>query len=330
MKKSLALVAFAAGMAFAANAAQKIAPDTVVLENGNDKVTARDFDAAMTRFPEDLREEARAQPDTILKMLDALYVNRVLARRAVEKGALKDPLVTTRLEQLKEAYLAQKYLDDFDKAYKLPNLEQRAREIYLVDPKKYSDPPMVSLSHIVVSLWGRTPEMGKQRALEARAELQAGKPWAEVAAKYSDDPNVRRHRGDLGLVKQTDLEPVIAEALDKMKQGDVSEPLVSRTGVHLVRLDGRKAAVVVVAVREVKYAVRDDMHYERENLEKIYKMKAKPLDTIGEGGFWLPANKQLTFRKGKLIASVTFATPKNQTEIDTAQLARVIENKLPK
>ena len=95
-------------------------------------------------------------------------------------------------------------------------------------------------------------------------------------------------------------------------------------------LDSRRGAVLVLSVREVQYAVRDEMHYERENLEKIYKMKSKALDTIGEGGFWLPANKQLTFRKGKTIATVTFATAKNQTEVDTSQIARLVENRLPK
>ncbi|HUP29829.1 MAG TPA: hypothetical protein VM122_06625 [Usitatibacter sp.] len=93
-------------------------------------------------------------------------------------------------------------------------------------------------------------------------------------------------------------------------------------------LDSRRAAVLVVSVREVQYAVRDEMHYERENLEKIYKMKAKQLDTIGDGGFWLAANKQMVFRKGKMIASVTFATPKNQNEIDTGQIARLVETRM--
>jgi hypothetical protein len=93
-------------------------------------------------------------------------------------------------------------------------------------------------------------------------------------------------------------------------------------------LDSRRGAVLVVSVREVQYAVRDEMHYERETLEKIYKMKAKQLDTIGDGGFWLAANKQMVFRKGKMIASVTFSTPKNQNEVDTAQVARLVESRL--
>lgn len=127
-----------------------------------------------------------------------------------------------------------------------------------------------------------------------------------------------------GLLTLDEINAIAASKAEKTQVQKSGNP--SQCGF----LDGRKAAVVVVSVREVQYAVKDEMHYERENLEKIYKMRAKQLDTIGDGGFWLPANKQLTFRKGKMIASVTFATPKNQTEIDTAQLARLVENRLPK
>jgi len=71
-------------------------------------------------------------------------------------------------------------------------------------------------------------------------------------------------------------------------------------------LDSRKAAVLVVSVREVKYAVRDELFQERDNLEKIYKSRSKQLDTV----------------------NVTFSTPKNQNELDTSQIARMIEARI--
>jgi hypothetical protein len=93
-------------------------------------------------------------------------------------------------------------------------------------------------------------------------------------------------------------------------------------------MDSRKAAVVVVSIREVQYAVKDELHEEKSQLEKIYKTRSKQIDTVGDGAYWLPANKQLGFRKGKMIVNVTFSTPKNQTELDTAQVARMIEARL--
>jgi hypothetical protein len=92
--------------------------------------------------------------------------------------------------------------------------------------------------------------------------------------------------------------------------------------------DEKKASVLVVTVREVQYAVKDEMFHDRENLEKIYRSKSKPVETIGDGGFWLPPNHQLTFRKKKLIASLIFSTPKNQNEVDTSQMARLVESRL--
>jgi hypothetical protein len=94
-------------------------------------------------------------------------------------------------------------------------------------------------------------------------------------------------------------------------------------------VDSRRAAILVISLREVQYAAENELQYERENLEKIYRSRAKWLaPTIGDNAFWLPANKQLVFRKGRTLGSVTFARAVNQNEIDTAQVARLVEAQL--
>jgi len=93
-------------------------------------------------------------------------------------------------------------------------------------------------------------------------------------------------------------------------------------------VDSRKGAVLVVTLREVQYAARDEMNVEKGNLEKIYRSHATDLDTISDGGYWLPANKQLTFRKGRTIVTIIFSTPKNQNRLDSAQVARLVESRL--
>ena len=47
-----------------------------------------------------------------------------------------------------------------------------------------------------------------------------------------------------------------------------------------------------------------------------------------DGSFWFAANKTVMFRKAKRIVTVTFAREKNQTEVDTVQVARLIESRL--
>ena len=118
------------------------------------------------------------------------------------------------------------------------------------------------------------------------------------------------------------------EELNQIASGTIERTQVRKAGnpSECSFLDSRKAAVLVVSLREVQYAAENELQYERENLEKIYRSRAKWLTpTIGDNAFWLPANKQLVFRKNKTIASVTFSRPANQTEVDTAQVARLVE-----
>ena len=117
----------------------------------------------------------------------------------------------------------------------------------------------------------------------------------------------------------------------------VAEKLVERVQVQKSGnpsqcgyLDARRSAIVVLTVREVQFAVRDEFAIERDNLEKIYRSSSRKLESVGDGGFWQPANKQMTFYKGRRIVSLIFSTPKNQNELDTAILARLVESRLGK
>jgi len=92
--------------------------------------------------------------------------------------------------------------------------------------------------------------------------------------------------------------------------------------------DPRRAAVLIVKIREVQYAAENELQYERENLEKIYRRKVEWVDSVGDRAFWFGANKSGMFRKGKLLVTVTFAREKNATRVDTMQAARLIESRL--
>jgi hypothetical protein len=123
-----------------------------------------------------------------------------------------------------------------------------------------------------------------------------------------------------------------AEEINKVADRTVERVQQQKSGSPSVcsYLDARRSAVLVLSVREVQFAIRDEMGVERDNLEKIYRSSSKKVDTVGQGGFWQPANKQLTFYKGKMLASLIFSTPRNQNEVDTAILARLVESRLPK
>ena len=124
------------------------------------------------------------------------------------------------------------------------------------------------------------------------------------------------------LLKQEEINLVAERKVERIQPQKSGNP--SECGY----LDARKGAVLVLNVREVQYAVKEEMQVERDNLEKIYRAKSKTVDAVGDAAYWQPVNSQMGFRRGKTIVTVRFSTPKNQNEIDTAQIARVVETRL--
>jgi len=125
------------------------------------------------------------------------------------------------------------------------------------------------------------------------------------------------------IIKVEEINAVAGGTVEKVQQQKAGNPSVCGF------MDSRRGAVLVLSIREVQYAVENELQLERENLEKIYKGRVKWLTgSIGENAFWMPVNKQLMFRKGKKIVTITFSREPNRNEVDSAQIARMVESRL--
>src|SRR4051812_31654988 len=123
---------------------------------------------------------------------------------------------------------------------------------------------------------------------------------------------------------------VNVEELNQIAGGGIVGTRVRKSGnpSECSFVDARKASVLVIRLNEVQYAAENELQHERETLEKIYRQKAKWLNTVGDSAFWLDANKQLVFRKAKTLVWVTFERSANRNEVDSGQVARIIEAQL--
>lgn len=124
------------------------------------------------------------------------------------------------------------------------------------------------------------------------------------------------------IITAEDINPMLERKVEKTRPQKSGNP--SECGF----LDSRNGAVATIYLKEVQYAVKDEFDVERGNLEKIYRVKAKNIETVGEAAFWLGATHSMWFRKGRIIGSVKFETPKNQNESETGSLARLVESRI--
>ena len=235
-------VFLAACAAAGALAATTPPPDAPLIEDKGIRVDVLDFDAAMMRIPPDKRGDFRLSYDRITSVVDNVFITRSFAEKARALGLDKDPVVRRRLQQVQEDVLANEYLRTLEKQA-TGNLEQRAYELYLADKEKYVRPEAVHVQHILVGLKGRTKEMAKVRADEAYAKAKAGESFDALIAEYSDDPEKSVNKGDLGLKVPAGFVPPVREAIAKLnRKGDISPPVESDYGYHVVRLVEREPA----------------------------------------------------------------------------------------
>lgn len=93
-------------------------------------------------------------------------------------------------------------------------------------------------SHILLSLDDDRDEAAAiELATALRSRVEAGESFAELAEAYSDDPGSAAQGGDLGFAVRGTFVPPFERALFALQVGELSAPVVSQFGVHLIRLE---------------------------------------------------------------------------------------------
>ena len=100
--------------------------------------------------------------------------------------------------------------------------------------------------HILIQL---APDASADAVAKARAKadevlkkLHAGESFESLAKTYSDDPGSSAKGGDLGFFGRGVMVPAFDEAVFGMQVGQVSEPVRSQFGFHIIRLDEVKGS----------------------------------------------------------------------------------------
>ena len=116
--------------------------------------------------------------------------------------------------------------------------------IKLVDIKGEQAKQLVQLTHVKHILLKSEPGVSS-RQLEAKLEnlalqIKRGQSFEAMAKKFSDDVNSAKKGGDIGWVHQGETVPEFEKVYSKLKIGQLSKPVKSGFGWHLIKVVGRK------------------------------------------------------------------------------------------
>jgi peptidyl-prolyl cis-trans isomerase NIMA-interacting 1 len=108
---------------------------------------------------------------------------------------------------------------------------------------KRNEPDRITVKHVLVQFEGSKnakPEIKRSRgdaclrALEARAQLQGGEPFASVVSTYSDERGAATREGSVGSVTRKDVVPPFADAAFELDRGEVSHVVETDFGYHII------------------------------------------------------------------------------------------------
>lgn len=263
--------------------------DQVLVENRWARVTRGDYEAELLRLPPDIRGGFALSAKRVTDLLVRMLVTRSLAVQARAGDALKDAEAqrrrTLEIDRVDAGILIAKIEDDAGKTFdaRKAQFETRARELYLTTRDRYRIADQVAASHILFDTKGRSKEDAFKLAQDARVKLVAGADFNTLAKQLSDDPSAQQNGGHIDYFDRKQMDPAFSDAAFALKNiGDLSEPVLSSFGYHVIRLDGRRAGRIKSfdEVKEVMLAEERAKFVAAQRDEALAAIRDDPLSTI--------------------------------------------------
>lgn len=210
--------------------------ETLAIVNG-EKITQGDIDMMLETLPPRARTFYQT-PQAKKQILDSMVTNELLYQAAVKRGIDRKPAVEHQVENAKRSVYAKFLLDQVTEER---TNDEAVKKKFDTDKDTYGKPE-VKASHILV----KEEKLAKDIAKRAKK----GEDFAKLAEKYSEDPSNKTRGGDLGWFSADRMVPPFSEAAFKLKKGEISEPVKTQFGWHVIKLDDRRESQPFDDVKE--------------------------------------------------------------------------------
>lgn len=197
--------------------------------------------------------EARRRLATDLAQLERLVKNELL-RQAVlaearQKGWDKRPELQPLIERARDQIVVNAYLGNLTQPAAGYPSEEELKQFYEANKSQFKAPAQYQLAQIFLPLADDGDKAKAGEALKKITDLgnrlaKSGADFARLAKDYSAHKESAPKGGDLGWIAEDQIVPEIRRAVKTMTVGEVSAPIRSAAGWHLVKLTDRKPAAI--------------------------------------------------------------------------------------
>jgi len=264
-----ALLLLVAAFGFGADSqAQGPQKDKVLAKIGTETITEADLDAMADAVPERFRY-LYTTPEGRKQTLDYIVNVYALAAQAEKDGVAKDPKFQTLMNFTKKDLLARLYLEKQSGSVGEPT-EKEVKDYYDQKSDEFTNLASIHIRHILVKTEDEAKDMVNK--------LKKGAKFDDLAAKHSTCPSKDRG-GDLGWMPRGRLVKEIEDVAFGMNKGDITGPVKTRFGYHVVLLEDKRPETKS-SYDEVKDYIFDQLKYQKQQdlYEKLSDSLRKQLN----------------------------------------------------
>jgi len=226
---------------------------------GSKSITDTDLKGLMGGASEGQRQQINSDPDIKTRMLDNLVVEELFVQEAEKTGVSKDKDYQNTLERARRQILANRFLQ---KNVQPKITDANVKGFFDKNKARYNQDE-VHAQHVLLK--------EEAEAKEVYQKAKKGDDFETLAKKYSKDPSAAQNGGDLGFFTRSRMVPQFADKAFAMKKGEISEPVKSPFGWHVIKVIDTRAGKPV-KYDEIKDQVRSDFQNESIN-ELIASLK---------------------------------------------------------
>lgn len=203
-------------------------------------------DTLEAEAPEAIEEEPALE-----ESLDALGADSV----STEPEINKELEFRNRIDEYFDTYVNGAFtLEFFKDDIRAMILEEKLQAYVIENSDQVFEQEEVKARHILVET--------EEEALAILEKLKAGESWETLAAENSLDTSNKDNSGDLGWFGRGMMVAPFEEAAFALEPGEISDPVESTFGFHLIALDGKEPRAMEGAVLEAAQEAAYETWYE--------------------------------------------------------------------
>lgn len=214
----------------------------VVAKMGDREVKASEIAPYLRDLSTPERAALAADKAELGRFVRLVLLREALLQEASAAGWEKKPEVQAGLDRVREQYIVDSYLGEVAKVPEDFPSDAEIKQVYEAEKERLQVPQRHELSQIFIA-FGEDKEAARKKAGELHTTLQ-DEPgeFAALAQRNSDDAASAPRGGKLGWLAADNITPEIRGVVATLKKGQISKPVESREGFHIVKVDDTRPA----------------------------------------------------------------------------------------